>query len=190
MIYEAIDRKVPAFSATLRDGTEIRIREATIQDAPDLIRCIKTYIANSEYQVMEANEFAPDLGQGREFIQNFTESDNSLLLVATQNDNIIGNIDITGAKRRRLRHTGLVGLGVSKEYRSKGLGKLLLTTAIDWAKNDSGLEKLWLQIIAGNLPAIKLYKSMGFVEEGRQKNFIRLSEDEYADNLIMALDLG
>ena len=190
MIYEAIDGKIAAFTTTLKDGTEIVVREATIQDAADFIRCVKSYISDNEYQVMEPDEFAPDITQGREFIQSFIESENSILLVATHNDKIVGNIDITGGRRKRLRHTGLIGMGMLREYRSKGLGTTLLETAINWAKKADGLEKIWLQIVADNIPAVKLYKKMGFAEEGRQKQFIRISKGKYSDNLIMSMGLG
>ena len=189
MIQEAIDGKILPFTATLKDGREVTIREAVIQDAADFILCVKSYITNSDFQVMEPDEFAPDLQQGREFIKNLLESENSLLLVALEDEKIIGNIDITGGKRKRLRHTGLIGMGMLKDYRSKGLGTLLLQTAVKWSRKNPIVEKLWLQIIADNAPAIELYKKMGFVEEGRQKNFIKVSNEKYSDNIVMALSL-
>ena len=50
------------------------------------------------------------------------------------------------------------------------------------------LEKLWLQILAGNKQAIALYKKLGFEEEGRQKNFVKTPEG-YLDNLLMSYSL-
>ena len=188
MIHDPIYRKLTPFSANLRDETQVTIREAVVQDAAGFIRCVKTYLAESDYMVMEADEFAPDMSQGREFIQNLTESENSLLLVAVHDDRIIANLDITGGRRRRLRHTGLLGLGMLAEYRSKGLGTLLLQAGIRWAKANPMLEKLWLQILAGNKQAIALYKKLGFEEEGRQKNFVKTPEG-YLDNLLMSYSL-
>jgi len=189
MVYESTEQKFRPFSANLKDDTPVYIREAVIQDAPDLIRCVKNYIADSEYMVMEAEEFAPDIAQGREFIYNFTDSDNSILLVATYNDQIIGNLDITGGRRNRLRHTGLVGMGMLRQYREKGLGLLLLQTGMKWAKSNPLLEKLWLQILADNTPAINLYKKLGFVEEGRQEKFVKLDAHTYYDNILMGFQL-
>ena len=183
------DRKLKPFSATLKDETSILIREATIQDAADFIRCVKSYISDSDYMVMEAEEFSPDITQGREFIYNLIDSENSLLIVAMHDEKIVGNLDITGGRRNRLKHTGLVGMGMLKEYRTKGLGSLLLEAGINWAKKNPILEKLWLQILADNSAAISLYKKMGFTEEGRQKNFIKSGEGHYYDNLLMAFDV-
>jgi RimJ/RimL family protein N-acetyltransferase len=189
MVHTDLDIKIEPFTVNLKDGTEVVVREAHLQDAADLIRCIRTYVADSEFQVMEPDEFAPDLGQGREFIQSFTDSENSILLVATHNDKVVGNLDITGGKRRRLRHTGLVGMGMLRAFRAKGLGKAMLTAGVKWAKEQHQLDRLWLQILAGNEPAIKLYEKLGFVEEGRQKDFIKVDKDHYQDNVIMYLDL-
>jgi RimJ/RimL family protein N-acetyltransferase len=189
MIHTDLDIKIEPFTVNLKDGTEVLIREGHLQDAADLIRCIRTYVADSEFQVMEPDEFAPDLSQGREFIQSFTESENSILLVAIHNEKVVGNLDITGGKRRRLRHTGLVGMGMLRAYRSKGLGKAILEAGIKWAKEQKQLDRLWLQILAGNEPAIKLYEQAGFIEEGRQKDFIKIGKGQYQDNVIMYLNL-
>jgi len=189
MINDVTDKQFRSFSANLKDDTQIVIREAVIQDAADFIRCVKSYLSDGEHMVMEPEEFAPDTSQGREFIYSLVDSENSILLVATHNDRIIGNLDITGGKRNRLRHTGLVGMGAIKEYRDKGLGTLLLQAGIDWATKNSLLEKLWLQVLSDNLPAVSLYKKHGFIEEGRQQRFIRLNEHAYCDNILMSLML-
>jgi len=189
MVHETTDKQFRPFSANLKDDTQILIREAVIQDAADFIRCVKSYIADGEYMVMEPAEFAPDNAQGREFIHNLVDSENSILLVATHNDRIVGNLDITGGQRIRLRHTGLVGMGMLKEYRDKGLGSILLEAGIEWAKKNHLLEKLWLQVLAGNTPAVNIYRKMGFTEEGRQKNFVRAAEGVYYDNILMSLML-
>ncbi len=190
MLQETSTKRFKAFTTTTKNNIEIHIREATIQDAPDLIRCIRSYIAESPYQVMEPEEFAPDISQGREFINGFLHSDNSILVVATEGERIIGNLDITGGRRKRLRHTGLLGLGMLREFQAQGLGTTLVAAGIEWARANPVLQKLWLQIIADNTPAIALYRKMGFVEEGRQIGFIREAEGQYRDNLIMSMEVG
>lgn len=180
--------KIEPFTAELTDGRKIKIREAHIQDASELMQCIKTYMGDSSYQVMEQDEFDHLMYKAREWVNAFIEEEHSLLLVAEHNGHIVGNLDITGASRRRLRHNGLVGLGMLKQFREHGLGSILLETGINWARNHSQLERLWLQIIDGNNPALQLYRKFGFVEEGRQKNFIKTATG-YSDNIIMALML-
>jgi RimJ/RimL family protein N-acetyltransferase len=181
--------KIEPFTAKLKDGTEVTIREATLQDASELMQSIRKYIGESEYQVMEQDEFGHLMSKGREWINAFIEEDNSLLLVAEIKGRIVGNVDITGGSRNRLRHNGLIGIGLLKQYQSQGLGSILLQAGIDWAKENPYLERLWMQIVDGNKEAIGLYKKLGFVEEGRQKNFIKTGEGIYADNILMALNI-
>lgn len=181
--------KTDPFTATLKNGKEVTIREATLQDASELMQSIRKYIGEGEHQVMEQDEFSHLMPKGREWINAFIEEDNSLLLVAEHNGRIIGNMDITGGSRNKLRHNGLIGIGMLKEYRSQGLGSILLNAGITWAKENPYLERLWMQLIDGNKEAIGLYTKMGFVEEGRQKNFIKTAAGSYADNIIMALML-
>lgn len=183
-----VTMKIDPFTARLKDGREVWIREATVQDASELMQCIKSYIADGEYQVMEPEEFDHYVHKGREWVNAFIEEERSVLLVAEYNTRIIGNLDITGASRKRLSHNGLVGMGMLNQFRQLGLGSILLQAGIDWAKKHTHLERLWLQIIEGNAPAIKLYQKFGFTEEGRQKHFIKTSNG-YADNIIMALML-
>ncbi|RYD56502.1 MAG: GNAT family N-acetyltransferase [Sphingobacteriales bacterium] len=178
------------FTTKLKDGTEVLAREATIHDAAEMIQCVKTYVAESKYMVVLPEEFSLTLHQGREWIQAFIEADNSLLMVAEVNGAIVGNLDITGAKRQRIMHNGMIGMGMLPDYRRKGLGSVLLKAGIDWATHNPYLQRLWLQVIAANQPAIELYKKFGFEQEGLQKNFIKTGEGTYADNLIMGLPLN
>jgi RimJ/RimL family protein N-acetyltransferase len=52
------------------------------------------------------------------------------------------------------------------------------------------IEKIGLSVFATNLDAIRLYKRLGFVEEGRQPREIKLGPGEYADNVLMYRFVG
>jgi RimJ/RimL family protein N-acetyltransferase len=60
---------------------------------------------------------------------------------------------------------------------------------IDWAIQSGVVEKIELNVRASNTRAIALYKKMGFVEEGRLKNRIKISNDRYIDDILMALNI-
>ena len=74
-----------------------------------------------------------------------------------------------------------------KDFQGKGLGKKFLKKLIDDLKHE-GFLRIQLTVEADNDRAIKLYQSLGFEVEGRMKNwFKRASENEYKDELMMAI---
>lgn len=87
-----------------------------------------------------------------------------------------------------LRHIADLNIAVHLGWQSKGIGRKLLEQIIEQAKNLSVIEKIQLNVRASNIPAISLYKKMGFEEEGRLKNRVKI-KDLYIDDIIMGLDL-
>ncbi|MFZ4521300.1 MAG: GNAT family N-acetyltransferase [Bacteroidales bacterium] len=61
---------------------------------------------------------------------------------------------------------GLFDLVVDKAYRNTGLGYLLVENILRWGRN-KGATVAYLQVLADNLPAIRLYEKMGFSESYR-----------------------
>ena len=170
----------------LKNGAEVLIREATPEDAAELIRLIHQYLGTSEYMILTADEFTPTVEEEVQWINSFIEQPNSSLLVATHNGKLIGNIDCTGNNRKRLAHTGMIGMGIDAKWRNLGLGSLLMNTMLNWATENPTLERLILHVFADNHTAIHLYKKSGFSIECRQERFIKLSNEKYTDNLIMS----
>lgn len=64
----------------------------------------------------------------------------------------------------------IYNVAVGKNYRRQGIGFRLLQDLIEAAKS-RGIESLTLEVRKSNLPAIKLYKKLGFVEAGIRKDF-------------------
>src|SRR5690606_26348519 len=126
--------------------------------------------------------------QEREWIKSFLVFDNSLLLVAEFDGEIIGNIDLTGARRKMMQHTAVIGMGMLSEWRNIGLGSALLHEIICWAKLNPILEIIWLQVYAQNDLGISLYRKMGFIESGIIKNFFK-KDEAYFDNITMFMNV-
>jgi ribosomal-protein-alanine N-acetyltransferase len=59
---------------------------------------------------------------------------------------------------------------VSPHHRRKGIAKELLTKLMDLSK-ERGVESVTLEVRESNAPAIGLYETAGFVNEGVRKNF-------------------
>lgn len=171
---------------TLKNQKTVTIRQAEIDDAEKLLNCIKTYIPQSEYIPKLEQEIKLTIEQEKEWINYFLTNDNSLLLIAEFDNEIIGNIDLTGNRRKIMEHTAVIGMGMLKKWRNSGLGTALLKLAIEWAKENSLLELLWLQVYTDKELALSLYRNIGFEENGVMKNFFK-HDGKYFDNLTMTL---
>ena len=173
---------------TLKNQKTVTIRQAEIDDAEKLLHCIKTYIPQSEYIPKLEQEIKLTIEQEKEWIYYFLTNENSLLLIAEFNNEIVGNIDLTGNRRKIMEHTAVIGMGMLKEWRNTGLGTALLKLAIEWAKENSILELLWLQVYTDNELGLGLYRKSGFVENGIMKNFFK-QDGKYFDNLTMTMNV-
>ncbi|MBS1550955.1 MAG: GNAT family N-acetyltransferase [Bacteroidetes bacterium] len=173
----------------LKNNDIITIQICDIEDAEELLRTVKTYLADSEYIPVRPEEFTISIEKEKLRIRSFLENDNSLLLIAKKGNEILGNIDITGSQKEAIKHTAVIGMGMLKEYRNKGLGTALLRKGIEWARQNPVLEILWLQVYAENTAGVTLYRNAGFEINGIQKKFFKSKENIYFDNVIMSLDV-
>jgi ribosomal protein S18 acetylase RimI-like enzyme len=81
-----------------------------------------------------------------------------------------------------------IGMLVVEGWRGRGVGKLLLESAIQWAAN-AGAHKMALEVWPHNEAAIGLYRGLGFVEEGRKVRHYRRRNGELWDSVLMGRPL-
>ena len=108
-----------------------------------------------------------------------------LLIVAEVDNKIVGSADLRNGERKRIQHVGTVAIIVVKDYRGLGIGKTLMQTLINWASNNSIIEKIDLGVFSNNTRAIKLYKKLGFTKEGHKVKEIKIGPNDYADGILM-----
>jgi RimJ/RimL family protein N-acetyltransferase len=173
---------------TLKNQKQVVIRQAETKDAEELLHCLKTYISQSDFLPKHDYEIKLTVEQEMDWINSYLKNDNSILLVAEYENQLIGNIDVTGSQRERMMHTGMIGMGMLEEWRNSGLGTLLMEKAIAWSKQNAILELLWLQVYTANHAALHLYKKMGFIENGIIKNYFK-HETDYFDVMTMSLEV-
>lgn len=107
-------------------------------------------------------------------------------LVAVAGDEIVGSggLHMAGASLRRMHVRGL-GLCVASQWQGRGVGRQLLARLLDWADNWAGVLRVELHVHADNDRAIALYRSMGFIEEGRHIGYA-MKNGRYVDSFSMA----
>jgi len=169
----------------LKDGSEVTLRTGVEEDAPSLLATLSNYISENEGMVWEPDEYRKSEQEIGERIRTMRENPKEILILATSNNEIIGNIDFHVGARKRIAHVGELGMGMLPAFRSRGLGSLLLDRLIRWAKQVPELEKINLNVISTNERAIGLYRKFGFEEEGRKLREFKYSNGSYADAVLM-----
>lgn len=167
-----------------KKGKTITIRPPHKSEAAALLALKLSYIEESGTIPMYLEEYTNNEEGERYLIQRYANQENGILLVAEHEGELVGNIDLTGHERRKMQHTGMIGMGLHKDWRGQGIGAFLLEAALEWAKTLSPLRVIWLEVYATNIAGQKLYHKMGFEEVGRVKNFF-YQEDTYIDKVVM-----
>jgi ribosomal protein S18 acetylase RimI-like enzyme len=88
--------------------------------------------------------------------------------VAIRDQCLVGWCDALPLPGQMRSHVGVLGMGVAAEERGKGVGRALIQAAIGKAA-DQGLSRIELTVHSENRVAQELYRSMGFVHEGTQR---------------------
>src|SRR5262249_39530631 len=123
--------------------------------------------------------------QERDWIREYTADPGKLFLVAEESRQIIGVLFLESGWRKKTVHVANLHMSVNRDWRNRGVGTVLLQSAIDWARSHSVIEKLGLAVFSSNSRAIRLYRKLGFVEEGRRPQEVKFGPDRYADDVLM-----
>lgn len=177
---------IPPRHVDLKDGGACVIRSASLDDAEALIDYVTAMAPTAPYIATSPEDIDLTLEQEQRFIAQHNDADNGLFLVAEADGGIVGVLNFAGERRVRARHTGALGMSTLEAHRGRGVGRALMTTLLDWAEAHPTLERVALSVMPDNTAAVALYRSMGFVEEGRRPRAFRLAPDRYADELLMA----
>lgn len=126
----------------------------------------------------------PPINTTRDFVLNNING-NWPQVVAMSDGELVGWCDITALDRPVFAHIGSLGLGVLASYRGKGVGKALISAALQKARA-KGLTRIELTVRENNKAAIALYKKFGFVAEGIHINGVCI-DGRYENHIFMAL---
>lgn len=160
------------------------IRKATVADAHEIVNAEKEIAKTPGFFCSQPSELTFE--NVVDAILTLSNSDRGVYLVAEADGKMVGHAFLMPLQLQSLRHIAQLTIGVHEGSQGKGIGTALMKELVTWAKQSNTLEKIELNVRASNARAITLYKKMGFVEEGRLKNRVKISEDHYIDDILMA----
>lgn len=161
------------------------IRSAEEKDAEALSSLRVQLDGETENMDREEGEAYIDAAGFRQIILSDTEKLRHLFLVAVVAGEIVGYSRCEGRELKRFCHKVEFGVCVARELWGHGIGKNLLAQSIKWA-DQTGIEKMTLNVLASNEKAIELYQKRGFGIEGILKRDRRHTDGQYHDTIVMA----
>ena len=149
-----------------KNGKKITIRVARESDAENFLNFSKSIMAEEKFSLLTPEELDLTVEQEQNWIKSHVENENHLILVAEIEGIIVGQLDFTNGRRKRIAHRGEFGINVHQDYRGQGIGSELLQTLLTWAKKHPLIEKVNLHVHGTNKRAISMYRKHGFQKEG------------------------
>lgn len=175
----------------LRDGTSALVRTALPEDAPQVIEHLGRVFRSAPWVLRNPDEATFPLDQQRSRLDEWLFDPRSIALIAERSEGdrgrIIGMLVFVRGDRRKISHTGEIGMGTDPEVRGAGVGTALLRALLDWAVGAPDLTKVTLRVMPENVHAMRLYANLGFVEEARLQRHLRDDDGTYHDLLSMAI---
>jgi RimJ/RimL family protein N-acetyltransferase len=171
------------FQGKTDKGIDVLIRYPEISDAQKSVDYINALSEERTYVTYQGEQ--ETLESEIKFLTaklKRIEDRKSVMLVAFSGDELIGiaSIDL---KSKVERHIGTLGISIAKDFRGKGVGKLLLDLIEKEAvANLPDIEIIFLTAFASNEKAIKMYENAGYKVFGRMPKGVKL-ENGYDDHV-------
>lgn len=176
----------------MKDGRAAIIRPVRMSDAEPLAACNRAVIAAGTGMTRELSQCAHTPEEVQEHARELVELEQSgagIALAAIVGDEIGGAGMIRRQPRKRIKHVGHIGIGIAPAYQGLGLGRAIMEGLIAWARAqpNRAVSRVDLFVFADNAKAIRLYESLGFIEEGRRRRAVRYEDGSETDDLIMGM---
>ena len=165
----------------------INYREAESKDALSLLKHLFCVGSETDNLSFGKDTFRISEEKEAKFIERFHKSKNDIMLVALDDDKVVGNAIVERNRVARYNHRAEISLTVLKEYWGRGIGSRLMEMMVDFAVK-SGIEILYLEVRADNGRAVKLYERFGFKKIGTYNKFFKI-DNLYYDAYLMILNL-
>lgn len=170
---------------TLKTGETALVRSSKLADMSATREISLQAIREGEFVITEPDEFQASDEQQQQWLRQHAEDPGSLVLVAEVDSRVVGMLSFDRSSRRRLAHSGTLGITVDTDWREQGVGAALMLALLDWAEANPLIETVRLGVLANNSRAIHLYEKLGFIEEGRRLRAIKVAPGHYIDDIWM-----
>ena len=168
------------------DAASIRVGRAA--DAP-LIGAAERAIAQQPGELASRPEEIDDAVLARTIVE-LADGKRGVFLVAEHGGAVVGHAFLEPLPLAVTWHVVRLTIAVHQGHQGQGIGRALMHEALRWARETPTVDKVELQVRSTNERAIALYRSLGFIEEGRKTRRLKVAPGMYLDDIYMALWVG
>ena len=166
------------------------ITPAVVGDAGDVMTLHLGVLTEGRYFVTADDELFATAEWQAQRIRDHDRQGNSVFLVGRLDGRLAGFVTLTGGSLRRMAHVAKLEIMVDSAFRGAGVGRALMEAALLWATEHPTLLKVGLAVFDDNERAAALYRSLGFIEEGRRPGEYRERDGTLRGDLLMAKWVG
>jgi len=166
----------------------IIIRKAQIEDAQSILDYLDQIGKESDNLTFGEEGIGYTLEDEEKMIQGYEENLNSTMFIALDLNQIVSIGNLSASKRDRTKHISVLGISVLKSHWRIGIGKQMMNTLIEFAKQAPDTKSIHLEVRSDNHVAKHLYESVGFKKNTTIPKMMFI-KDQYYDIDLMILDL-
>ena len=159
----------------------MEIRKIQMEDANNYLDMLLNLDNETKFMMFEPGERPTDINIIKNIIEKSINGDN-LILIAIDEENIVGFLSAQKGEYKRIKHTGYIVVGIREKYRGNGIGSKLFSELDIWAI-ENNITRLELSVICSNTIAKHLYEKNGFKVEGIKKNAM-IIDSKYIDEFL------
>ncbi|MGH3077800.1 MAG: GNAT family N-acetyltransferase [Gaiellaceae bacterium] len=162
------------------------MRRADPTDASALVALAEA-VAHEEGRWILTTESWRSVRDERRYLKAAQRHPDAAVFVAEEDGAVLARLSLARDPHPASTHVADLGLMVAAGARRRGIGRMLLSEAVAWARA-SAVRKLELHVFPWNEPALRLYESFGFEREGYRKGHYE-RDGEHVDAILMALEV-
>jgi L-amino acid N-acyltransferase YncA len=160
----------------------IRVRDARVEDAEDMVGILNPIIAARIYTALDTTF---SIEEQRTFIRNFPRRGIFHVAVDSTSDRVVGLQDVSpfGDFTHAFDHVGVIGTFVNLNRRRQGIATKLFAATFEAARR-RGYEKFFAYVRADNDAALQTYLRQGFRVLGRAERHAKI-DGNYVDEIMI-----
>lgn len=181
--------RLPRFNPIMSERTVIR--PADPAEAGRLLDLVGRIDGESDFLPREPGErpvWCAGAGHPAAGLAAFLARAHCALFVALADGEPVGFLSASGGRLARNRDVVILSAGILRDHRGNGIGTSLFREAESWARN-TGARRLELTVVTANAGAERLYRRLGYVDEGTMRDSLRIRGASF-DERLMAKPVG